>query len=46
MRNQICAKKDPRWNPVVPMGLPHLTTDEDVYEGYYIPKNCIVIANI
>ncbi|XP_006459501.1 cytochrome P450 [Agaricus bisporus var. bisporus H97] len=35
-----------RWNPVVPSGVPHLTTDEDVYDGYYIPKNCIVMSNI
>ncbi|XP_006459505.1 hypothetical protein AGABI2DRAFT_116472 [Agaricus bisporus var. bisporus H97] len=35
-----------RWNPAVPSGVPHLTTDEDVYDGYYIPKNCIVMSNI
>ncbi|KAF9445054.1 cytochrome P450 [Macrolepiota fuliginosa MF-IS2] len=34
-----------RWNPATPMGVPHLTTDEDVYEGYYIPKGCIIFAN-
>ncbi|KAF9445055.1 cytochrome P450, partial [Macrolepiota fuliginosa MF-IS2] len=33
------------WNPITPIGVPHLTTDEDVYEGYYIPKGCIVLAN-
>ncbi|KAF7771771.1 hypothetical protein Agabi119p4_6082 [Agaricus bisporus var. burnettii] len=35
-----------RWNPVAPIGVPHLTIDEDVYDGYYIPKDCIVISNI
>ncbi|KAI5988513.1 cytochrome P450 [Pisolithus albus] len=27
-----------RWNPPVPLGLPHVTTTSDIYEGYYIPK--------
>ncbi|KAF8552838.1 cytochrome P450 [Imleria badia] len=27
-----------RWHPVAPLGLPHATTTEDVYEGSYIPK--------
>lgn len=27
-------------------GVPHLTTADDVYKGYYIPKGTIVIANI
>ncbi|KAF9451159.1 cytochrome P450 [Macrolepiota fuliginosa MF-IS2] len=35
-----------RWNPVAPMGLPHMTTEEDVYEGYYIPKGCMIMSNI
>ncbi|KAF9447962.1 cytochrome P450 [Macrolepiota fuliginosa MF-IS2] len=35
-----------RWNPVTPLGVPHLTTEEDIYEGYYIPKGCTVFANI
>ncbi|KAF9451146.1 cytochrome P450 [Macrolepiota fuliginosa MF-IS2] len=34
-----------RWNPIGPMGLPHMTTEEDVYEGYYIPKGCMVMSN-
>ncbi|KAF9443824.1 cytochrome P450 [Macrolepiota fuliginosa MF-IS2] len=34
-----------RWNPTAPMGVPHLTTGEDVYEGYYIPKGSFVLAN-
>ncbi|KAH9834644.1 cytochrome P450 monooxygenase [Rhodofomes roseus] len=32
--------------PAGPIGLPHYTTEEDVYRGYYIPKDTIVIANI
>jgi len=34
-----------RWNPIAPMGVPHMTSKEDVYEGYYIPKGCIIFAN-
>ncbi|KIJ50984.1 hypothetical protein M422DRAFT_159164 [Sphaerobolus stellatus SS14] len=34
-----------RWFPVVPTGLPHATTMEDVYEGYRIPSGSIVIPN-
>ncbi|KAI6155077.1 cytochrome P450 [Pisolithus tinctorius] len=34
-----------RWNPVFPLGVPHATTTSDIYEGYYIPKGCIVIFN-
>lgn len=34
-----------RWFPVVPSGIPHVTTDEDVYKGYRIPKGSIIIPN-
>ncbi|KAL4064490.1 cytochrome P450 [Scleroderma citrinum] len=34
-----------RWRPVLPLGLPHATTTSDVFEGYYIPKGCIVLFN-
>ncbi|KAI6006539.1 cytochrome P450 [Pisolithus orientalis] len=27
-----------RWSPPSPLGLPHVTTASDTYEGYYIPK--------
>ncbi|KAF8799127.1 cytochrome P450 [Phlegmacium glaucopus] len=34
-----------RWQPVTPYGVPHRTTEDDVYEGYHIPKGSIVIYN-
>ncbi|KAL4072596.1 cytochrome P450 [Scleroderma yunnanense] len=34
-----------RWKPVIPLGAPHATTASDTFEGYYIPKGCIVIFN-
>ncbi|KAF7773250.1 hypothetical protein Agabi119p4_5417 [Agaricus bisporus var. burnettii] len=34
-----------RWNPIVPLGVPHYTDEEDEYQGYRIPKNSIIMAN-
>ncbi|EKM75591.1 hypothetical protein AGABI1DRAFT_79751 [Agaricus bisporus var. burnettii JB137-S8] len=34
-----------RWNPVLPLGIPHLTTEEDIYDGLRIPKGSMIIAN-
>ncbi|KAF8158963.1 cytochrome P450 [Mycena galopus ATCC 62051] len=27
-----------RWRPIVPLGVPHATSEDDIYEGYFIPK--------
>jgi cytochrome P450 len=35
-----------RFEPVTPMGLLHSTTDDDVFEGYFIPKGTQIIPNI
>ncbi|PLN82775.1 cytochrome P450 [Aspergillus taichungensis] len=35
-----------RWHPVGPIGLPHMTTEDDIYEGYRIPKGSIILPNI
>ncbi|KAF9072171.1 cytochrome P450 [Rhodocollybia butyracea] len=34
-----------RWRPVVPLGMPHSTSQENIYRGYHIPANTIVIGN-
>lgn len=34
-----------RWSPPSPLGLPHVTTASDTYEGYYIPKGTMVLFN-
>ncbi|KAG8912436.1 hypothetical protein FRC00_004509 [Tulasnella sp. 408] len=34
-----------RWNPVATSGLPHASSKDDVYEGYFIPKGTTVMAN-
>lgn len=34
-----------RWRPVVPLGVAHSSTQDDVYRGYCIPKGSVVFAN-
>ncbi|KAG9090639.1 hypothetical protein FRC06_000946 [Ceratobasidium sp. 370] len=34
-----------RWWPVFPLGVPHASTEGDVYRGYHIPKGATIIAN-
>ncbi|KXN82009.1 O-methylsterigmatocystin oxidoreductase [Leucoagaricus sp. SymC.cos] len=38
-------KETLRWNPTAPIGIAHLTSADDVYEGYFIPKGTAVMAN-
>ncbi|KAJ4485411.1 cytochrome P450 [Lentinula aciculospora] len=35
-----------RWQPVVPLFIPHLVNAEDTYKGYYIPKGSTIIPNV
>ncbi|KAL0942946.1 cytochrome p450 oxidoreductase [Colletotrichum truncatum] len=35
-----------RWQPVAPMGLPHTSSEDDVIEGYFIPKEALIMPNI
>jgi cytochrome P450 len=35
-----------RWKTVAPLGLPHRVTEDDWYEGMFIPKGTICIPNI
>ncbi|EKM49100.1 uncharacterized protein PHACADRAFT_214509 [Phanerochaete carnosa HHB-10118-sp] len=34
-----------RWNPVIPLNLVHVSTEDDVYDGYDIPKGTFVLSN-
>ncbi|KAG9316837.1 cytochrome P450 [Chiua virens] len=42
---EAIVKETLRWHPAVPLGIPHATVDDDVYEGYYIPKGATVLVN-
>ncbi|THU81062.1 cytochrome P450 [Dendrothele bispora CBS 962.96] len=35
-----------RWKPVTPLAIPHLNTEEDVYKGYRIPAESLVMPNV
>jgi len=34
-----------RWKPVVPLGVAHYSFEDDVYDGYFIPKGSVVTGN-
>lgn len=34
-----------RWRPVNKFGMPHCTSEDDWYEGYFIPKGSVVMLN-
>ena len=40
------VKEVTRWRPPLPLGLPHATAEDDWYEGMFIPKGTICIANL
>ncbi|KAG2114147.1 cytochrome P450 [Suillus discolor] len=35
-----------RWQPIVPLGVAHVTTSDDTYDGYFIPKGTTVMCNV
>ncbi|TFY76981.1 hypothetical protein EWM64_g7032 [Hericium alpestre] len=35
-----------RWKPIAPLGLPHAAAEDDVYDGYFIPKGATVLGNV
>ena len=34
-----------RWHAIVPLSMPHVATEDDQYEGYFIPKGSVLIPN-
>ncbi|KAI8998876.1 cytochrome P450 [Trametes punicea] len=39
------VKETLRWRPVVPLDVPHRLIEDDIYNGYYLPKGSLVVAN-
>ena len=42
---EAIMKEVHRWHPVLPMGLPHSSIEEDVCRGYRIPKDSVLLPN-
>lgn len=40
------VKETLRWHPVVPLSVPHAVSRDNIYNGYFIPKNSIIIPNV
>ncbi|KAJ3517705.1 hypothetical protein NLJ89_g328 [Agrocybe chaxingu] len=34
-----------RWHPATPIAVPHYASEDDMWEGYHIPKGSVVIGN-
>jgi cytochrome P450 len=39
------AKETLRWRPITKFGVNHASTEDDWYEGYFIPKGSVVMLN-
>ena len=39
------VKEALRWHVVTPLGVSHATTEDDEYDGYFIPKGTTVLPN-
>ena len=35
-----------RWLPVIPLGVPHCTVEDDELHGFFIPAGTIIIPNV
>ncbi|KIK55702.1 hypothetical protein GYMLUDRAFT_230770 [Collybiopsis luxurians FD-317 M1] len=35
-----------RFQPVAPIGVPHVLTKDDIYNGYLLPKGSFILANV
>ncbi|CAG1981996.1 unnamed protein product [Fusarium graminearum] len=40
------AQEALRWHTLAPMGFPHMTTENDIYKGYFIPKNILLFPAV
>jgi cytochrome P450 len=42
---EYIVEETTRWRPLSPVGIPHKSTEDDIYEGMYIPKGTLVYYN-
>lgn len=42
--NALCVEVQ-RWRPVLPLSLPHMTSQNDAYGEFFIPKGTIIVGN-
>jgi len=42
---EALVKEILRWNAVVPTAVPNRVTEDDIHDGYYIPKGSLIIPN-
>ncbi|KDQ54011.1 hypothetical protein JAAARDRAFT_113130, partial [Jaapia argillacea MUCL 33604] len=42
---EALMKETLRWLPITPLAVPHASTEDDVYNGYLIPKGSIIFGN-
>lgn len=40
------VKEAIRWHSVAPLGIPHRTDEDDIINGFTIPKNAMIFPNI
>lgn len=40
------VKEVQRWRPVTPTSVPHATTQDDIYNGFLVPKDSTIIPNV
>jgi cytochrome P450 len=43
---QALVKESLRWRPAFPFSIPHSTSEDDWYEGMFIPKGTICLINL
>ncbi|KAF8662701.1 hypothetical protein AX16_001143 [Volvariella volvacea WC 439] len=43
---QAAIKESLRWRTIAPTAVPHAVTEDDTYEGMFIPKGTTIFANI
>jgi cytochrome P450 len=43
---QAIIKEVLRWRPPIPLGVPHNTTEDDWYNGMFIPKGTMCLVNL